>query len=146
MSVRGDGDVAVIGGGVVGMCMAHGLSGAGLAVTVLDEGDVAFRASRGNFALVWVRGKGLEMPAYARWTMRSSELWHDFAAGLADETGIDAGLTKVVDGAPSRTMTGCGGRATSRTMTGCHGRATSVAIMTRQALGLAVPLVPVAPS
>ena len=136
MSVRGDGDVAVIGGGVVGMCMAHGLSGAGLAVTVLDEGDVAFRASRGNFALVWVQGKGLEMPAYARWTMRSSELWHDFAAGM----------TKVVDGAPSRTMTGCGGRATSRTMTGCHGRATSVAIMTRQALGLAVPLVPVAPS
>ena len=35
---------------------------------VLDEGDVAFRASRGNFALVWVQSKGLGMPEYAGWT------------------------------------------------------------------------------
>jgi len=36
-------------------------------VLVLDEGDVALRASRGNFGLVWVQGKGLGMPAYADW-------------------------------------------------------------------------------
>ena len=82
-------DVAVIGGGVVGMSIAHGLSAAGLRVTVLDEGDVAFRASRGNFALVWVQGKGLAMPEYARWTLQSSDLWADFAADLTAETGID---------------------------------------------------------
>jgi glycine/D-amino acid oxidase-like deaminating enzyme len=29
----------------------------GQRVTVLDEGDVAFRASRGNFALIWVQSK-----------------------------------------------------------------------------------------
>ncbi len=83
-----DCDVAVIGGGVVGLSLAHGLAGAGLAVTILDEGDVAHRASRGNFALVWVQGKGLGLPEYALWTLRSSELWRAFAAELEAETGV----------------------------------------------------------
>ena len=47
-------DFAVIGGGLVGAACAYGLQRQGLKVLVLDEGDVARRASRGNFALVWV--------------------------------------------------------------------------------------------
>ena len=47
----------------------------GQRVAVLDEGDVAYRASRGNFALVWVQSKGLGMAAYAGWTKRSSDGW-----------------------------------------------------------------------
>lgn len=58
-------DVAVIGGGVVGSSIAWGLANARQKVAVLDEGDVAYRASRGNFALVWVQGKGLGMPQYS---------------------------------------------------------------------------------
>ena len=58
-------DVAVIGGGVVGSSIAWGLANARLKVAVLDEGDAAYRASRGNFALVWVQGKGLGMPQYS---------------------------------------------------------------------------------
>jgi glycine/D-amino acid oxidase-like deaminating enzyme len=82
-------DIAVVGGGLVGAALAWGVAGAGRRVALLDEGDVALRAARGNFALVWVQGKGLGLPDYAAWTVRSAEAWPGFAAALADETGID---------------------------------------------------------
>ncbi|HLP69161.1 MAG TPA: FAD-dependent oxidoreductase [Rhizobium sp.] len=78
-------DVVIIGGGVVGMCLAYGITRHGLSVTVVDEGDDAFRASRGNFALVWVQGKGIDNPDYARWTSASANLWQSFAAELSNE-------------------------------------------------------------
>jgi len=84
-----DHDVAVVGGGLVGSAIAWGLARAGKRVALLDEGDVAFRASRGNFALVWVQSKGLGMPDYARWTRASSDAWAGFAQELREETGID---------------------------------------------------------
>jgi len=82
-------DVAVIGGGLVGAALAWGLAKRGQRVAVLDEGDIALRASRGNFALVWVQNKGLGMPAYGAWTLGSSNAWAGFAATLLEETGID---------------------------------------------------------
>jgi glycine/D-amino acid oxidase-like deaminating enzyme len=81
-------DVAVVGGGLVGAATAWGLARIGQRVLVLDEGDIAYRASRGNFALVWVQSKGLGMPEYAGWTVRSSNAWGGFAAELESETGI----------------------------------------------------------
>jgi len=86
---RDEGDVVVIGGGVVGGAVALGLARSGARVIVLDEGDVAFRASRGNFALVWVQSKGLGMPEYALWTRRSAQDWHGLAEILKEEAGID---------------------------------------------------------
>jgi glycine/D-amino acid oxidase-like deaminating enzyme len=50
------------------------------------------RASRGNFALVWLQNKGFGMPDYARWTRRSVGLWRGFSRELATETGMDVGL------------------------------------------------------
>jgi glycine/D-amino acid oxidase-like deaminating enzyme len=82
-------DVAVIGGGLVGAAIAWGLARAGQRVAVFDEGDIAYRASRGNFALVWVQSKGLGMPEYAAWTRRSSDSWAEFARLLEDDTGVD---------------------------------------------------------
>ena len=82
-------DIAVVGGGLLGSAIAWGLARVGQRVVVLDEGDVAFRASRGNFALVWVQSKGMGMAAYTRWSLRSSEAWGEFARTLTDETGID---------------------------------------------------------
>ncbi len=70
-----DFDVAVVGGGLVGAALAWGIARAQQRVVVLDEGDVAHRASRANFALVWVQSKGLGMPEYAAWTKRSSDAW-----------------------------------------------------------------------
>ncbi|MGC2412477.1 MAG: FAD-dependent oxidoreductase [Stellaceae bacterium] len=84
-------DAIVIGGGLVGTAIGHGLTGAGLAVALLDEGDVAYRASRGNFGLVWVQSKGLGAPHYQRWTRASAEAWPLFAAELQECTGIEIG-------------------------------------------------------
>lgn len=82
-------DVAVIGGGLMGSAIAWGLAKAGQRVAVLDEGDVAYRASRGNFALIWVHSKGLGMPRYSAWTMLSSNTWATFADLLKQQTGLD---------------------------------------------------------
>lgn len=81
-------NIAVIGGGLVGMAVAYGLLRQGAKVAVLDEGDVAFRASRGNFALIWVQGKGGGLPPYTLWTRRSAALWPEFARELEEFSSI----------------------------------------------------------
>ena len=87
-------DVAVIGGGLMGSAIAWGLAKVGQRVTVLDEGDIAFRASRGNFALIWVQSKGLGLAPYSAWTMRSSNAWTGFADTLKAQTGIDVAFQR----------------------------------------------------
>jgi len=88
-AVHSDYDVAVVGGGLVGVATAWGLAREGCRVVVLDEGDRAVRASRGNFALVWVQSKGLGLAPYAGWTIRSSSAWRGFSDLLKQETGLD---------------------------------------------------------
>ena len=82
-------DIVVVGGGLVGMAVAYGLLRRGFGVVVTDEGDAAYRAARGNFALVWVQGKGDGLPRYASWTRASADLWPAFADELEDRTGLD---------------------------------------------------------
>jgi len=87
-------DVAVVGGGLVGAATSWGLAREGLRVALLDEGDRAVRASRGNFALVWVQSKGLGLAAYAGWTIRSSNAWGGFSELLKQETGLDVSFQR----------------------------------------------------
>lgn len=89
-----DFDVAVVGGGLVGAALAWGIARTQQRVVVLDEGDVAHRASRANFALVWVQSKGLGMPEYAAWTKRSSDAWQGLAQELKQTTGIDVAFSR----------------------------------------------------
>lgn len=85
-------DIAIVGGGLVGAAIAFGLRAHGDRLVVLDEGDRAHRAARGNFGLIWVQGKGLGMPAYGAWTQRSAREWPRLAGELRAETGIDVAL------------------------------------------------------
>jgi hydrogen cyanide synthase HcnC len=85
-------ELIVIGGGLVGGAIAWGAARQGASVALLDEGDVAFRAARGNFGLVWVQSKGAGNPPYAHWTRRSAELWPSLAATLHQNTGVETGL------------------------------------------------------
>jgi len=87
-------DVTVIGGGLLGASIAYGLARQGADVVVLDEGDTAFRASRGNFALVWVQTKGIGMPVYSAWSKRSADDWPQLAALLREDAGIDVSLSQ----------------------------------------------------
>ena len=84
-----DHDCIVIGGGLVGSSIAYGLSRQNLKVAILDGGDRSFRASRGNFGLVWVQGKGWNYPPYAQWCLKAANLWPEFSQQLREETGTD---------------------------------------------------------
>jgi glycine/D-amino acid oxidase-like deaminating enzyme len=84
-----DVDAIVIGGGLVGSAIAYGFARLGRRAAVLDEGDVAYRATRGNFGLVWVQGKGDGVPEYARWSRLSADLWPAFATEIRSAADID---------------------------------------------------------
>ena len=94
MAERNDFDVAVIGGGLLGAAIAYGLRRLHSRLVLLDEGDVAFRAARGNFGLVWVQGKGDGAPAYASYTQLSARRWPELVRALVAETGIDPALAQ----------------------------------------------------
>jgi glycine/D-amino acid oxidase-like deaminating enzyme len=84
--------MTVVGGGLIGAAVAYGAARVGVRVRVLDQGDVAFRASRGNFGLVWVQSKGGKLPRYARWSRDAAKLWPALQKELLELTGVDAGL------------------------------------------------------
>ncbi|MDW9451621.1 FAD-dependent oxidoreductase [Sinorhizobium meliloti] len=84
-------DLLVIGGGLIGSAIAWGAARKGVRVTLLDEGDIAYRASRANFGLVWLQGKGLGHPDYMHWSIRAGQLWPELWTILLKETGIDIG-------------------------------------------------------
>jgi hydrogen cyanide synthase HcnC len=85
-------DLIVIGGGLVGGAIAWGAQAQGASVVLLDEGDIAYRAARGNFGLVWVQSKGAGMPPYAHWTRQSAALWPTLSDRLREATGTDTAL------------------------------------------------------
>ncbi|OYR23754.1 FAD dependent oxidoreductase family protein [Brucella pseudogrignonensis] len=87
-----DQNIVIIGAGLVGATLAWGLARSGLQPMLLDGEDLSMRASRANFALIWVQGKGVGAPHYARWTMQSARLWPTFAEELRDVTGLDVAL------------------------------------------------------
>jgi glycine/D-amino acid oxidase-like deaminating enzyme len=82
-------DIMVIGGGAVGAAIAYGLARKRLRVLVIDGDDRDLRAARANFGLVWLQGKGLNMPAYQELSRRSVDMWVDFASDLEGLTAMD---------------------------------------------------------
>jgi glycine/D-amino acid oxidase-like deaminating enzyme len=82
-------DVIVVGGGMFGAAIAHGLARRKIDTVMLDGADDALRAARGNFGLIWVQSKGLGLQRYTEWSRESAKLWTGFAADLRDSAGID---------------------------------------------------------
>lgn len=81
--------VAVIGGGMVGAAIAYGLVGRGLDVVLIDGADTDFRSATANFGLVWLHGKGMDMPAYQLLSRSAVAKWRAFNDELEELTRVD---------------------------------------------------------
>lgn len=80
-------DVVVVGAGIVGAAVAHGLASAGCTVTVVDRGPAGGGTSSGGEGNILVSDKGPgEELALAQ---RAAELWRSMAPTLAEELGPD---------------------------------------------------------
>jgi glycine oxidase len=88
-------DVAVVGGGVVGLAVAWRARQAGLSVTLLERhgtGEGTSRVAAGMLAPVSEVEFGEAGRRVLELGMRSAALWPDFAAELERAGGIDVGL------------------------------------------------------
>ena len=85
-------EIAIIGGGVVGLSVAIGLLQSGHKIIVYDGEDSDARASFGNFGLVWGQGKGWNFAPYAKLTVDAIAAWEDFSKNLNDLSGLDVSL------------------------------------------------------
>lgn len=97
-------DVAVVGGGIIGLAIAWRLTQRGRTVAVLDPnpagGSVTGGASGSAQGAAWYVAAGMlaaggestfERPALARLLGESALRWHDFAAELEKESGLEVG-------------------------------------------------------
>ena len=77
------------------------------------------RASRGNFALVWVQSKGLGLPAYAGWTIRSSDAWGELRR-KPEGGDRPRRLLRAAGRLPSRAVGGASSRARASMLKRLH--------------------------
>jgi glycine oxidase len=86
-------DVAVIGGGVIGLSVAWRARARGLSVVVLDRGELGGATSRVAAGML---APGSEADAQERALLalgiESARMWGAFAAELLDVSGVDVGL------------------------------------------------------
>ncbi|MEZ5892794.1 MAG: FAD-dependent oxidoreductase [Parvularculaceae bacterium] len=83
-------DIAIIGGGVIGLALARALAKAGAAVTVIDAGardPAATHAAAGMLAPSFEHGEGEGAlgAALYHFGARGLALWPDYAAALEEE-------------------------------------------------------------
>ena len=71
-------DVAVVGAGVFGACIAYQLGRSGKSVILVDAyGPANNRASSGDESRIIRMGYGAD-EIYTRWAIRSLAMWQDF--------------------------------------------------------------------
>ncbi|WP_228430892.1 glycine oxidase ThiO [Baekduia soli] len=89
----GNADVAVVGGGVIGLATAWRVRQRGLDVVVADRGDLGQGASRAAAGMLApVAEADLQERELLAANLESARRWPAFAAELAEATGIDVGL------------------------------------------------------
>lgn len=87
-------DVVIVGAGVVGCAAARLLASAGRRVVLVDPGRPCREASWAAAGMLGVHTEGGPDGPFFELCRRSRALFPDFAAGLYDETGIDAELSR----------------------------------------------------
>ena len=87
-------DIVLIGGGVIGLSIAHELATCGASVRVLDQGSLGQESSWAGAGMITPGNPiGAKSPE-TRLRAESFVRWPDWAARLHDESGIDTGFTR----------------------------------------------------
>ncbi|MGH2911686.1 MAG: glycine oxidase ThiO [Solirubrobacteraceae bacterium] len=88
-------DVAILGGGIIGLSVAWRARAAGMSVAVLERGEIgqgATHVAAGMLAPVAEVEFGKAGRGVLELGLRSASMWSDFAADLERASGIDVGL------------------------------------------------------
>lgn len=78
-------DVAIVGGGIIGVCTAYWLAARGIAVTLLEKGEIAAEQSSRNWG--WCRSMGRDL-AEIPLALASLRLWDVWQTTLGEDTGF----------------------------------------------------------
>jgi glycine oxidase len=84
-------DVAVVGGGVIGLSLARELSARGLDVVVLERGRTGEEASWAAAGLLTAQSDAAAPSPFFRFALESRDLYPGWTDALRQETGLDAG-------------------------------------------------------
>ncbi|HSE62686.1 MAG TPA: glycine oxidase ThiO [Thermoanaerobaculia bacterium] len=84
-------DVAVVGGGVIGLALARELSARGLDVVVLERGRAGEEASWAAAGLLTAQSDAAAPSAFFRFARESRDLYPGWTEALRQETGLDSG-------------------------------------------------------
>ncbi len=87
--MKSSGHVVVIGGGIIGCSIAYYLAKSGVAVTVLERGEIGAQASGAAAGLFSLWKPLAKMDAYNRLLFAGQALFTELAAELEEATGID---------------------------------------------------------
>jgi glycine oxidase len=87
-------DVLILGGGVIGLSLAYELAGSGLAVRLIDRGQVGQEASWAGAGILPPANRATAADPYEQLAALSHELHPAWAARLKEETGIDNGYRR----------------------------------------------------
>lgn len=83
-------DVAVVGGGVIGLAVAREIAGRGASVVVVERGRaVGMESSQAAAGMLAPQAEADEPDEFFRLACASRDLYPQFADALAEETGID---------------------------------------------------------
>jgi glycine oxidase len=82
-------DVIIVGGGIIGCSIALRLAERGIKVTVIERGRIGCEASRAGAGMLTPQTEATEPGPFFDLCMRSLGLYPDFAAHVAELSGID---------------------------------------------------------
>jgi glycine oxidase len=86
-------DVAIVGGGVIGLAVAWRLAGAGVSVVVLERGQVGGQASGAAAGMLAPLAEAKEPGPLIELGVASLARYPEWVAALREETGLDPELT-----------------------------------------------------
>src|SRR5271156_3223869 len=87
-------DIAIVGGGIIGLTTAYFLAREGLQVTVVDKGDFGQEASWAGAGILPPCHLSPELPPVDQLAAHSSALFATLSNELRERTGMDNGYLR----------------------------------------------------